>query len=526
MNADSTNASSYDQIPYPSFSFPESHPRHLAIIAGLFGLQTALPAKASVLELGCASGGNLIPMAYGMPQARCVGVDLSARQIEIGQALVTKAGLKNVDLRCMNLADLDKTFGTFDYIICHGVFSWVPAEVQKRILEICSANLSPQGVAYVSYNTLPGWNMYRSIRDMMLFHTRQFNEPAMIVGQARAFLDFAVKAVAQQQSAYSMLLKGELERLRTQSDAYLFHDHLEKENNPVYFHEFARMAEAQGLRYLGESTFHTMTPVEFDPEIQKTLHAITDKIVAMEQYIDFLRNRTFRATLLCRRDNKLVRRIAPAAIQKLQVATALQSVSQTPEVWSATQENYVHPNGSELRTTDALTKAVLFTLKDSWPGWQPFERLLKTVREAALKSPLVKTLVVNEENLGRAVLQLFQQGMVELHLDPPQFVTKVAVRPKVSALVRAQIQEGRPLTNLRHETVQVPDLFRYIAGLCDGKRDSAQIASALEEGINSGVLKMREGKELPTVPADRLKYFSGVVANALAFLARSAMLQA
>lgn len=515
---------SYDQIPYPAYSFPESHPQHLAMLASLFGLQSPPPERASILELGCAAGANIIPIAWRLKNSRCVGVDLSSRQIESGQKLAVKLGIKNLQLSCLNLAEIKKDFGTFDYIICHGVFSWVPEEIQARILEICATNLSAQGVAYVSYNTLPGWNMYRSIRDMMLFHTRQFKEPQMIVGQARAFLDFASKAVSQQQSAYSLLLSSELERLRTQSDAYLFHDHLEVENNPVYFHDFMRRADAQGLRFLGEASFHSMSPSEFDPEVQQTLRSITDKIVAMEQYIDFLRNRTFRATLLCHRSVNLNRRIEPSAMKKYQVASILDPVSESPDIWTTAVEQYRHPSGTELRTGDVLTKATLAALKDVWPGWLPFERLLKNIRDSAAKSP-AKNITIDEEALGQVLLTLFQQGLAELHLGAPGFVTKLSIRPMVSALARVQIQEGLEVTNLRHERVLLPDVFRQIAQYCDGSQDKAQLVASLEHAVKQGVLKMREGKEFPQAGPERAKYLSGIVSNALNFLSQSALLQ-
>ena len=127
-----------------------------------------------MLELGCASGDNLIPMALGLPNARFVGIDLSARQIEQGQRQVSALGLANIELRQYNIADVDASWGKFDYIICHGIYSWVPAPVRERLLAICRDNLAPNGVAYVSYNTLPGWHMRGMIRDMMIYHSAAF----------------------------------------------------------------------------------------------------------------------------------------------------------------------------------------------------------------------------------------------------------------------------------------------------------------------------------------------------------------
>ena len=91
-------ASSYDEIPYPSHPFEATHPDHLYTMARLFCLKPTLPDNASILELGCASGGNIIPLAVQMPNARIVGVDFSSKQIAEGQTTVDNLGLKNIRL--------------------------------------------------------------------------------------------------------------------------------------------------------------------------------------------------------------------------------------------------------------------------------------------------------------------------------------------------------------------------------------------------------------------------------------------
>ena len=108
-----------------------------------------------------------MPFALAHPDAEVIGVDLSPQQIAHGRELVAKIGLKNLDLRAMSLTDIDASFGKFDYIICHGVFSWVPPEVRDAILRICRENLSAEGVAYISYNTYPGWKTSDVVRDAM-----------------------------------------------------------------------------------------------------------------------------------------------------------------------------------------------------------------------------------------------------------------------------------------------------------------------------------------------------------------------
>src|SRR5262245_53527423 len=142
-------ATSYDEVPYESHPLPQTHPAHLAAVARLFGLLTPPPERCRVLEIGCASGGNLIPMALTLPGSSFVGIDLSERQVAEGHRLAGALGLGNVELLHRDVLDVGDELGRFDYVLCHGVYSWVPAPVRDRALELCATNLAPNGVAYV-----------------------------------------------------------------------------------------------------------------------------------------------------------------------------------------------------------------------------------------------------------------------------------------------------------------------------------------------------------------------------------------
>src|SRR5258706_1300498 len=225
-------SSSYDAVPYSVGAFPQTRPDRLATIATLFGLNPTHPARCRVLELGCAAGGNIIPMALADPQSQFVGIDLSTRQIDDARATASELGLRNIDLQAMSITDIPADFGQFDYILCHGVYSWVPPEVQQKILEVCSKHLSPQGVAYVSYNCYPGWHARGAIREMLWYHTEQYPDPAVRIRAARGLLAFLVKAApaGAGDGGYSSLIRHELALLLMTPDTYLLHEHLEEFN--------------------------------------------------------------------------------------------------------------------------------------------------------------------------------------------------------------------------------------------------------------------------------------------------------
>ena len=125
------SATEYDHFAYKTGAFPKAHPNRLAVVARLAGLPTAVLETARILELGCGDGTHLAWVAATLPKAQCVGVDLSSAAIDKGLAAAARAGLTNLSLRALDVMAIDAAFGQFDFIISHGLFSWVPDEVRR-----------------------------------------------------------------------------------------------------------------------------------------------------------------------------------------------------------------------------------------------------------------------------------------------------------------------------------------------------------------------------------------------------------
>jgi SAM-dependent methyltransferase len=290
---------SYDEVPYGSGAFVQTHPDTLATVATLLGARPPRVEGCRVLELGCASGGNLLPMTQSLPGATFVGVDLSGRQVEEGRQVVRALGLTNVTLEHRSILDVGRDLGLFDYVICHGVYSWVPRRVQDRILAVCAENLAPDGVTYVSYNVYPGWHARGLVRTMACYYTRHLARPLERVRQARGVLEALARALPPSGHLYGPLLREERELARKGSDAYFFHEYLEEFNEPLYFFQFAGRARAWGLRYLGEVDLGRLPPAQFPPEVEALLRDLPPDPLHREQAVDFLRHRAFRQSLLC-----------------------------------------------------------------------------------------------------------------------------------------------------------------------------------------------------------------------------------
>jgi methyltransferase-like protein/SAM-dependent methyltransferase len=466
---------SYDEVPYSVGSFPQTQPDRLATLATLFGLEPAPPETCRVLELGCAAGGNLIPMALAAPRSAFMGIDLSQRQIAQGEAMVQALHLGNVELRPLSILDVDDSLGTFDYILVHGVYSWVPAAVQDKILEICRRNLNPNGLAYVSYNTYPGWHARGAVREMLWYHTQHIADPLQRISQARALLAFLAKAGAQREMGYSLLLRQEMALLLRVPDSYLLHEHLEEFNEPLYFHQFAQRCAAKGLQYLAEAQLSTMMPGRFGDDIDQTLRKISSDLLHLEQYMDFLSNRMFRQTLLCHANRALDFKLRASAVRKLRVASAARCLSETPEVASAKPEQYRVPGSTPTLTTpDPLMKSALLVLNESWPLSTPFESL---VREAQNRNGREKP--DDAAQLAGKLMNCYASGLVELSLLPPGFVTSVSDAPIASPYARLRAADSGKVTNMRLESVMLGEPSRFVLRHLDGRHDRAALGELI-----------------------------------------------
>jgi methyltransferase-like protein len=496
--ARTTGQTSYDQVPYTSQPFPQTHPDRLATVAYLFGLKPKPVHQCRVLELGCASGGNLLPMAVTLPGSQFLGIDLSVRQIEQGLQAVRDLGLSNVELIQFDLMDIGPELGQFDYIICHGVYSWVPKVVREKILAICRENLTRDGVAYVSYNTYPGWHMRGMIRDMMRYHAARFSPPPDKVRQARALLDFLAEFAVDQKGPYGALLRQELEQIRDKPDAYLYHEHLEEVNEPVYFHEFARSAVAHELRYLGEAAMGTMASQLFPPKVQAKLRQVASSQIRKEQYMDFLRQRTFRQTLLVHAENLVIYRVEAERVAGLHVASPAQPAEPIAlDKDDSTQ--FKGPGGAVLSTPDCLLKAVMQELRAVWPLSLAFEDLRQRARNRlrAAGRTLGEPNLAETSRIGSGLMSGYLGGLVELSPSAPRFICEVSERPVACPLARWQAERGNTATNRRHEQTRLDDAERQVLRRLDGTRDRAALLEEVVRMVQAGVLAAkREGQAL------------------------------
>jgi methyltransferase-like protein len=522
---------SYDQILYPNDPFPQTHPDRIATIATLFGMTPGPVEKCRVLEMGTGRGANLIGMAYSLPESEFVGVELSKRQNDEARQQADAIGLKNIDLRNKSIMDIDDSFGEFDYIIAHGVISWVPLEVQHKMLEVCGKRLKPNGVAYLSYNTYPGWHMRGMIRDMMNIHAGPFKDPVQRIQQARALLDFLAKQCRQESTPFGMFLKQELELLSKQADGYLFHEHLEENNHPIYFHEFVKMFMPKGLRFLGEADFCVMLPSQFSPEAQQTLRQIAPEQVQLEQYMDFLRNRMFRQSLLVKQDVRPNYTLQPDVIKKFRISSPLKPEKEAPDLAAGVNEAFKAADGRTLSSSDPIVKAAFTIMAESFPRSMPFDELVVAARRKINGGgdPTEQQVAEDTLGLGKAVLSAYATAftaVVELHVWAPEFAGTVSEKPVASKLVRFQSTQGHRVTNAFHQSVTLSDFDRQLMQFLDGTNDVGALVDHMTEMVARGVLNMQIDQKPVTDKMMIRKAMGPTIEQQLPKLAKAALLSA
>lgn len=500
--SDATSALSraYDEVPYSSYPFAQTSPELLQGIGKLFGLNAPDPSKARILEIGCAAGNNIIAIAARFPESTCVGFDYAVRQIETGQKQVKDMGLSNIELKHLSVMDMDKTMGKFDYIICHGVLSWVPPEVQEKIIEVCSTHLTPDGIAYVSYNTLPGWNSVRSVREMMMYHTAMYNSPAEKAQAARQILKFiGDSARSNNNVSMAQIIERENEILTNQPDYYLLHEHLEENNYQFYFHQFMATAAKNDLQYLAETSLEKMFSGNFSPEIATVL-ATSNDIVRTEQYMDYIYDRRFRSTLLCHKDRILNRNLKSIDLLEGYVFNRFNMPEGFKEYDMAAPMSFKFPaqSGMLLTTDDPLAQCILKELQAASTQAVSVKKLCGKVHDR-LKKLKHRNGQVALEQIEDAICQLLMRylfiGGIYYYLQPLAYTTEVSKKPATSKLARYQATIQNWISSQRQEHITITPFDNKLISLLDGTRDQAALVKDLMPAFVAKELMMNEKDE-------------------------------
>lgn len=504
LSAEKILEDEYNKAPYQSFPFSHTHPTHLFTLAKLFGLKPKPVEKARILELGCASGGNLIPVAYQFPNSECLGIDISDKQIDDGIAQIMDLNISNITLRHQSILDFQIQEGKFDYIICHGVYSWVDNEARQKIMQICHDNLAKNGIAYISYNTFPGWNMVNSVRDLMMWHTKNISEPAARANQARSVLKFITDGLQEDKSPYATFLRNEIQLISMHADSYLLHEHLSSYNDPVYFHQFMDQANQAQLSYLADAFLSTMFTENLPPQFANELKKINN-IVTTGQYMDFIRNQRFRCTLLCHQDQKINRSLKTTDIQDfyLQFTGRTDNPHLSEKDIGHGQEISFANSSVTLKLRNTLSQlAMLILYHEQHKPIHYNELCEQMLLKSATKDMAALKHHLNEElNLMRTVLA----GLIQISSYPGNYVLKVSEKPTACPYARYLAQKQQFATNLRHQAIRLDPLTKSLLPIIDGTRYLRDLIAHARDEVKKGNLSILDKDKRPVTDEEKIQ---------------------
>jgi SAM-dependent methyltransferase len=468
----------------------------LEAIGRLFGLNPAPARPCRVLELGCGDGGNALSIAQTLPDAQVLGVDASPGAIERGTQLARAAGLANVELRCAKFEQLGDGLAEFDYIVAHGVYSWVPPQARGALLDCVKRCLAPEGIAFVSYNAYPGSYLRDMARDMLRYHVEGVSDPDESLTRAQELMKTIVEI--EQPSPFARVLREQMERMLGYSDALLFHDDLAEVSTPFYFHEFVEHAEARGLQFLSEADLFESQMRDVPESAERLMASLPEDTVVREQYMDFFKNRMFRQTLICHAGAAVHRALDETAIDRLWISSRalsqegedgegeVRADSETgpgPRVpmpgVDPEARTFLTPEGFSMTTSEPLVQDAMDALGEAWPRSLAFPTLLARAREAA--GPQASEELV-AARLRSVLLKAYLARIVMLAGCPPPVSSAVAERPTISPLARAQKTAGlQALSSLLHANVRLDgELEARVLGMLDATRTVADVAAALD----------------------------------------------
>lgn len=495
----------YDQVPYSSFTFPQTRPDRLATLAAFYGMDPAPPDRCRVLELGCGDGTNLASFAHILPESEFVGIDLSKVHIDLAKNTASELRLSNLEFICDDVMNVSRErFGEFDYIIAHGLFSWVPDFVREKVLQIYSECLAEQGVGYVSYNAYPGCKLREMLWDMMKYYTSGVEDPMQKVAGGIQYLNF-LNFAAEKETAYQTVINAELSLYSQRTAENVFHDDFSPLNRPFYFHEFVGLIAEKGLQFLSEvDAFWTESNLR--PEIAAKLDELDD-VVKREQFADFIKGRPFRSSLICRASISLDRGPKAEILRSFYLASQVEPAPSTPNAGgSETAANFRSVEGNEFSVASPLTGTILTLLHSAWSRCIALEELLDNASRITGLFDQASIDAALDELLG-----LFKKGYVYLHRFKPEFPVEPSERPTASRFAQWQIRKKcADITALSGMNLKPDsDLMNLLLLLCDGSRTRPQLLDEMARRVQvPGEQREAFLRELPEIVEQKLIDFA------------------
>jgi methyltransferase-like protein len=508
--------------PAPSFDRPHAHghPARVAAIARLFGLDAPPPDGARVLEIGCADGRDIIPLAAQHPRGVFLGLESSAAQARRGNERIARLGLLNIRILRGDLAAFEWQSRRFDYILCHDAYRHGSTPLRAAILRVVASCLEPNGIVYIGHNVLPGWRHNQVLRDVLMSRLRADCDAATQLAQARAYLG-ALSRWRGPETPHHRSVRAAATEAVTMPDDYFAHELLNDDNEPETFTRFVEESARAGLAYLGDSDLRMMQAESLGPDGRMFPGQPSGDLAApTEQSIDILTGRSRRSSLLVHaaRSPMITRAVDRTRLEGLHF---LGDLRRSDGVSLHALSTFVGAGGRRLSTSNPAAQRAFEALIERSPASLSFVELLAAAAPRGGISADDRAAVVE------AVCQAVVAGIIEARAAPAPAESAVATHPFAAPWRRSDVAAGEgTLASLRHEPVVLDDVARILLPLLDGAHDHAALADALIARATAGELRLsRNGDAASDAQTIRARA-QDHVARALDRLCASALLSA
>lgn len=449
----------YSEKRYPALSHPVTDPAHLAVSARLAGLQRlAMPEACRVIELGCATGHNLLPLAARYPESDFMGLDYSDTAIRKARQASYESGLHNV---LFETADLEhwRPSHPCDYLIVHGVFSWVPDPVKARVLDLCGQVLSDSGVVCISYNTLPGWSLKRDL--VPLVRALAANPAAQGLGGSIEAVAASLAEMAGSSTPHALNLQAVCGEMVRKGEDVLSFDDFAPVCDAVYFGQFAGWAAQRGLRYLGEANLRDNLPDGIDPGALQRLAPLATDPLLLQQTLDLLSGRTHRVSLFCRADAPLEEGTTTAVVLQFAAGRGemeLPSLAGEGMLIAIFRQELADAGNSCLPVRELMER----TAERLAGGWDPSK---------------------HSRELAGWLFQAARLGGIELRADEVAIPVEVPEFPALSKLNLYFAAKGLPVVDARHVSCHFPAGHEQLLAAMDGTRSRSELGLMARTGF-------------------------------------------
>jgi len=464
----------YDVYAYRGLTIPYSAPAHLALCSRWSGGPAPCSDRFSFVELGCGDGGNLLPLAFYHPKCTFVGIDSSRSAVCRAQEDAGLIGLENVRFLCCDIRDPSSAeCGRFDYVVAHGLYSWVTDDVRAAILTFCRDALRRDGLAYISYNAEPGWSTRRIVRDTL--RRSQGVREAEFADKAARAIELATRLLKDLPSRFasSILLADELRRVQNGSPSYVFHEYLTDTNDGFWLRDFVEHARDRGLAYVVDSQF-----CRWEGYVASELRtAAADRSVNPvdeEETVDLMGHRYFHASILARADAPKSQVTHHEIIEQAHIASSLRPQSETLDLDEGVVEQFVGVGGGEITLDSSIVKAAIVLLGAGWPRGARLDQLYQ--RSVAFLAEHNRAVPLDARSqLLDAIEILFEAGQLDVRLREPEYCSDVNEYPTAHALARREANDRDALTTPHHLTVGFDGNTMSFVRAMDGSQSRSEL---------------------------------------------------